>query len=151
MTDAPGVPARLTVVTLGARDVAALTSFYRALGWPVVFTDGSVAFFGLRGAVLGLFGLDALAADGHVEPGAPDRGLRCSLAVNVDERDDVDAAIEAARAAGARITKEPVDAELFVGRTAYFADPEDNYWEVAWLPADSTVSVAIRRAAGLLG
>jgi hypothetical protein len=31
MTD---IPARLSIVTLGARDMGVLRSFYRTLGWP---------------------------------------------------------------------------------------------------------------------
>lgn len=150
MTDTAAVPARLTAVTLGARDLPTLAGFYRRIGWPVVVDTDDFVCFGLSGAVLALFGLDDLAADAHAVAAVPERGMRgVSLAVNVDERDEVDAAIAAARAAGARITKEPVDAELFVGRTAYFADPEDNYWEVVWLSAESEVAAAVRRASGL--
>jgi hypothetical protein len=57
----------------------------------------------------------------------------------VDRPEQVDATNDAVRKAGGRITKEPVDGEFFVGRSAYFADPEDNYWEVAWAPADNAV------------
>ena len=47
------------------------------------------------------------------------------------------------------MTKPPMVAEFFDGRDAYFADPEGNYWEVAWTAADNPVSAAARRAAGL--
>jgi hypothetical protein len=47
------------------------------------------------------------------------------------------------------VTKEPTDAEFFEGRDAYFADPEGNYWEIAWARADNPVVAAARRAAGL--
>jgi hypothetical protein len=53
------------------------------------------------------------------------------------------------REAGGRLTKEPVDAEFFVGRDAYFADPEGNFWEIACAPPDNPVSIASRRAAGI--
>ena len=35
------------------------------------------------------------------------------------------------------------------GRDAYFADPEGNYWEVAWAAEDNPVTAAARRAAGI--
>jgi hypothetical protein len=54
----------------------------------------------------------------------------------VETREGVDQAVEAARSAGATILKEPVDAE-WGGRSGYFADPEGNAWEVAWLPGAS--------------
>ena len=145
------VPARLTFVTLGSRDVQGLAAFYRKLGFEVVVDAGDMVCFQLRGALLGIFDLDELGKDSqspvNVTPGRGIRGF--SLAINVDERDDVDRTIEAARAAGASVTKEPVDSNLFPGRSAYFADPEDNYWDVVWLPWDNVVSVAVRRAAGL--
>src|SRR2546423_281004 len=105
--------------------------------------------FEMRGAVLALFPLDELAEDGRVQAAPVAPGLRgFSLAINVDEREQVDEVIEGARGAGARVTKEPVDAE-WGGRTAYFADPEENYWEVAWVPPDSLVAGAIRGATGV--
>ncbi len=61
----------------------------------------------------------------------------------------VDRLAEVVRESGGRLTKEPVDAEFFEGRSAYFADPEDNYWEIAWAPRDNAVVAAARRAARL--
>jgi len=139
------VPARLTVVTIGARDIASLREFYARLGWEQVIELDDLATFQLRGALLCLFPLDQLADDGRVEPASPHAGIAASLAINVDRRDEVDEALEGARTAGARVTKEPVDAE-WGGRTAYFADPEDNYWEIAWVPPDSSMAAAIARA-----
>jgi hypothetical protein len=50
----------------------------------------------------------------------------------VDVPDEVDRLTEQMRHAGARVTKEPVDAEFFTGRSAYLCDPEGNYFEIAW-------------------
>lgn len=143
------VPARLTVVTLGARDLPALRDFYAGLGWPLAFDiPGEIAAFRLRGAVLSLFGVDDLAAD-SAQPGAaaPDGFRGLSLAVNVDDRGEVDEAIEGARAAGARVVKEPEDAE-WGGRSGYWADLEGNLWEVAWVPPGSEMDKAIADATG---
>jgi predicted lactoylglutathione lyase len=53
------------------------------------------------------------------------------------------------RAAGAHVTKEPVDAEFFTGRSAYLCDPEGNYFEIAWADMpNNPVVIATRRAAG---
>jgi hypothetical protein len=62
--------------------------------------------------------------------------------------EDVDELTGRARAAGARVTKEPVAATFFEGRDAYFAEPEGNFWEVAWSAGDNPVVAAARRAAG---
>ena len=142
------VPARLSVITLGARDLPALRDFYRGLGWSLAVDMDGFAAFETRGAVLALFPLDDLAGDARTPAAAPERGLRgFSLAINVDEPEDVDTTIAAARDAGARVTKEPIEAD-WGGRSGYFADPEDNHWEVAWVPPDSRMAAAIRRATG---
>lgn len=146
--NAANIPAQAAVVTLGARRFAELRDFYRGLGWPLAVDLDDFAAFGLRGAVLAIFPLDKLAADAKVQAGGPDRGLRLSLAIVVDRREQVDAVIESLRRAGARITKEPVDSDLFEGRSAYFADPEDNYWEVVWAAEDNGIVAAVRRATG---
>jgi uncharacterized protein len=146
------IPARITVVTLGVRDLERQRSFYKGLGWEVAFeVEGDVTVFYMRGAALALFPLEMLAADGRVSAAECGPGMRgFSLAINVDDPGEVDSTIEAVRAAGGRVTKEPVTAE-WGGRTAYFADPEENYWEVAWVPPDSKMAAAIERASGSAG
>jgi uncharacterized protein len=68
------VPARLTVVTLGARDLARLRSFYSALGWEVAIEADDFCAFQLRGALLALFPREKLAADGQARAAAPAPG-----------------------------------------------------------------------------
>ncbi len=59
----------------------------------------------------------------------------------------VDRLTEQMRTAGARVTKEPVDAEFFTGRSAYLCDPEGNYFEIAWADEpDNPVLAATRPA-----
>ena len=131
---ADGVPPRLSVVTIGARDVAALRAFYERLGWESHSPPGDFAAFPLGGAVLALFQLDSLAEEAGGQTPPPPGGFRgMSLAVNVEAIADVDRVLERAVAAGARVLAEPVTRD-WGGRSAYFADPEGNAWEVAWLP-----------------
>jgi uncharacterized glyoxalase superfamily protein PhnB len=56
-----------------------------------------------------------------------------TLACNVESGEQVDEAYAAAIAAGATPVAEPVARE-WGGRSAYFADPEGNRWEIAWAP-----------------
>jgi catechol 2,3-dioxygenase-like lactoylglutathione lyase family enzyme len=143
------VPARLNVVTLGARDLARLRNFYAALGWEVAIEAEDFCAFQLRGALLALFPWDKLAADGQAEAAAPAQGMRgFSLGINVDRPEQVDETIAAAKNAGAMVTKPPTDPAEFEGRHAYFADPEENYWEVVYLKGDGPGHEAIRRALG---
>lgn len=107
------------------------------------------AAFELNGSVLALFPVEKLAADGNLEPEPGRGGLRFTIGIIVNEPEDVDRLAERVRRAGGRVTKAPVDAEFFVGRSAYVADPEDNHWEIAWAPRDNPVVAASRRAAGL--
>ncbi len=137
------------VITLGARNVPMLRDFYRRLGWPMIADDGDFAAFELRGIILALFDLNKLAADGREQPERSQGGIRFTMGIMVDEREDVDRLAQRVRESGGRLTKEPVDAEFFEGRSAYFADPEDNYWEITWSPPDNPVTAAARRAAGL--
>ncbi len=95
--------------------------------------------------------MEKLGADSRAAPETGRGGIRFSIIITVDTPQDVDRLVERAVRAGARITKAPVDAEFFEGRDAYFADPEDNFWEVAWAAPGNPVVVAARRAAGLAG
>ncbi len=128
-------PARLSVVTLGARDVATLRAFYERLGWTTnTQPGGDFAAFPLGGAVLCLYDLAHLAAEAGGAPVPEPVAFKgFSLSINVEERDQVDQALDAARAAGATLLAEPIDRD-WGGRSTYFADPEGNAWEVAWLP-----------------
>jgi uncharacterized protein len=137
------------MITLGVRDFAGERNFYRNLGWSQVFDSEDFVVFELGGALLALFPLAKLAADAKTEPEVPGGGIRFSVIISVEEPSEVDEIVERARQAGARITKEPVEAEFFSGRDAYFADPENNFWEVAWAPKDNPVVIAAHRAAGL--
>jgi catechol 2,3-dioxygenase-like lactoylglutathione lyase family enzyme len=128
-------PARLSVVTIGARDVATLRAFYERLGW-TTNTDpgGPFAAFPLGGAVFCLYAIEHLAAEAGGAPvpdEVPFKGF--SLAINVEEREQVDTTLATAREAGATVLAEPVDRD-WGGCSAYFADPEGNAWEIAWFP-----------------
>lgn len=140
-------PPLANTITLGVTDFERQRRFYRDLGWPLVFDGEDFAAFELRGTVLTLFPIDKLGADGRAAPEPGRGGIRFSIIITVDTAEAVDRFVERAARAGARVTKAPTDAEFFAGRSAYIADPEGNYWEVAWAPADNPVVVAARRAA----
>lgn len=145
-----GAPLANTI-TLGVTDIHRQRRFYADLGWPLVFDSDDFVAFELRGAVLTLFPVEKLGADSGAPPEGGRGGIRFIIIITVDTPDAVDQLVERAVRAGARVTKPPVDAEFFEGRDAYFADPEDNFWEVAWAAPDNPVVAAARRAAGLSG
>ncbi len=142
-------PPMANIITLGVQDFGAQRDFYRRLGWPQAFDSDDFAVFELRGALLALFPVDKLAADAHAQPELGRGGIRFSVIINVDKPEDVDELAARVREAGGKLTKDPIDAEFFVGRDAYFVDPENNFWEIAYAPPDNPVVAASRRAAGL--
>lgn len=130
MTEVPGpsVPQRMTVVTLAAGNVGELRDFYKALGWEELpGSRGDWVGFLVGGVVLALYPRAALSE----ETGAGMYGGGFTLAVNVDSPQEVDAAYEAALTMGAAAVAEPQERH-WGGRSAYFADPEGNRWEVAY-------------------
>ncbi len=129
------VPARLTFVTLGTRDLKGQRRFYEALGWQATdASDDDYVQLKTAGAILALFPLAELAKDAGLPELSEARGSGAiAVAVNVDRKEDVDAALAVVEAAGGRILKAAEDT-FWGGRSAYFADPEGNLWEVAWNP-----------------
>jgi catechol 2,3-dioxygenase-like lactoylglutathione lyase family enzyme len=128
------IPARLSIVTLGARNMGDLRAFYRALGWPELPNgDDTWTGFHLGGVLLALFPLADLTAE--AAPGSPDptgwSGV--TLACTVSTRDEVDATFAGAVAAGATPVADATD-RSWGGRSAFIADPEGNRWEITWSP-----------------
>jgi hypothetical protein len=142
-------PPLANIITLGVRDFDAQRDFYRRLGWPQAFDSDDFAVFELRGALLALFPVDKLAADSNAQPELGRGGIRFSVIISVDTPEEVDELAARVRQAGGKLTKDPVDAEFFTGRDAYFADPEGNFWEIAYAPPENPVVAASRRAAGM--
>ena len=89
-------------------------------------------FFQAGGQAVVLWGREKVADDvGIDDDGSGFGGI--ALAQNVRSREEVDAVVAAARAAGATVTKEP--AETFYGGYAgYFLDPDGHAWEIAHNP-----------------
>ena len=124
---------RISMITLGVRDVAASVEFYETgLGFPRIESDPSVAFFSLNGSWLGLYGRDALAEDANVSPeGSGFAGF--SLAHNVDSQAQVDNVIKEVLRAGATLIKKPQKV-FWGGYSGYFTDLDGHLWEVAHNP-----------------
>jgi uncharacterized protein len=73
----------------------------------------------------------SLAEDSGVEDGGGWGGI--TLAYNVGSPAEVDATIDEARSAGARIAREPAET-FWGGYSGVFVDPEGHPWEVAHNP-----------------
>ncbi len=131
MTATP--PLRLSLVTLGVRDLPSATRFYESMGLSRRLKNAEgVSFFDAGGVVLSLYSRDALAKDAKIENAA--RGFSgVALAYNVPSEAEVDLVLKAAEKAGGKILKE-ADRIFWGGYVGYFADPEGHLWEVAHNP-----------------
>lgn len=124
---------RLSIITLGVRDRAAMTAFYEdVIGFKNVGPEG-MAMFDMGGFILGLWEADKLAKDAGQEP-RPAEGFRnIALAYNARSIEEVDGIFARLKDAGVDITTPPHKA-FWGGYSGYFADPEGNAWEVAYNP-----------------
>lgn len=123
---------RVSLITLGVSDLGRARRFYEALGWKTgAGAEDDVVFFQAGETVLALWGRAKLAEDSTVEDGGGWGGV--ALALNFSSRAEVDATIEEARGAGAKIGREPAET-FWGGYSGVFVDPDGHPWEVAHNP-----------------
>ena len=123
---------RISLITLGSRDMARSAAFYDALGWVRVDSPDGVIAYDLIGQTLGLYPLDKLAEDLGVEPETLGHGAM-TLGHNVPEKQDVATLLDQVEPAGGRVLK-PASDVFWGGHHGYFSDPDGHMWEVAWNP-----------------
>lgn len=124
---------RVSLITIGVRDLPRARAFYEALGWRGHEIEETV-FFQAGGLALVLWGRSKLAADCGLEDAGPSSGFGgIALAHNVRSPDEVDALLATAERAGGTITKPATTSELGF-YTGVFIDPDGHAWEVAHNP-----------------
>lgn len=123
---------RVTLITLGVADLARARRFYEALGWTTGAEPGDdVVFFQAGDMVVALWDRARLAEDSGIEDGGGWGGV--ALALNFASPEEVDEAIEEARAAGAEIARESAET-FWGGYGGLFIDPDGHPWEIAHNP-----------------
>ena len=123
---------RVTLITLGVGDLERARRFYEAIGWRTNAAPGDdVAFFQAGDMVVALWDRERLAEDSCVDDASGWGGV--TLALNLASPEEVDRVTEEARAAGARIGREPAET-FWGGYSAVFIDPEGHPWEIAHNP-----------------
>jgi len=126
------VEQRLSLVTLGVRDLGRARRFYEALGWTTgAAADDDVVFFQTGCMIVALWGRDQLAEDTVVTDSGGWGGV--TLAYNARSPAEVDSVLAEAEAAGAAITR-PGAETFWGGYSGIFVDPEGHAWEVAHNP-----------------
>jgi catechol 2,3-dioxygenase-like lactoylglutathione lyase family enzyme len=123
------LPAAIGAVTLFVEDLPRARSFYLdVFGGPVIYQDDVSAVVSFGTTMINL--LDAREAPGLVAPAAvaaAGSGSRLLFSIWVD---DVDALCAGLAAQGVSPVNGPVD-RPWGKRTASFADPDGNLWELA--------------------
>jgi uncharacterized protein len=136
----------IDVITLAVADLNRALAFYRdGLGLEspgVIGTEfpgdatspaGAVAMFQLSGGlILALYPRQELAKDANIPLGPPTTG-EFSIGHAVTSKEDVDALLAQAKAAGATLTDGAHDRPWGI-YSGYFRDPDGHLWEVMWNP-----------------
>ena len=131
---------RITVLTLGVHDLEKSLAFYRdGLGLATEgivgqeFEYGAVVFFNLQnGLMLALWPRTSIARDSGLSI-QPPSATEFTIGHNVGSKEEVDAVMEQAERAGARIVKAAGDT-FWGGYAGYFQDLDGHLWEIAWNP-----------------
>ncbi len=132
---------KITVFTLAVDDLERALHFYReGLGFATEgiigqeFEYGAVIFIDLQaGLRLALWPRQSIAHDTGLLVTAPS-ATEFTLGHNVSSKEEVDAVMAQAVAAGATIIKAAHDT-FWGGYSGYFQDPDGHLWEVVWNPA----------------
>jgi uncharacterized protein len=123
---------RVSLITLGVRDLSRARAFYEALGWKTgAGPDDDVVFFQAGCMILALWDRARLAEDSGVEDSPGYGGV--TLAHNVRSPGEVDSVMAEAERAGARIVRGAGET-FWGGYSGVFCDPEGHPWEVAHNP-----------------
>ena len=136
---------RVSLITLGVRDLDRARAFYEALGWSTgAEPNDDVVFFQAGGLIVALWGRAQLAEDSVVQDAGGWGGV--TLAYNVRSPEEADAVMAEAAAAGATVVR-PAAETFWGGYSGVFLDPDGHPWEVAhnphWsLAADGSIQLA---------
>jgi predicted lactoylglutathione lyase len=126
------VEQRVSLITLGVKDVARARRFYEQLGWHGQEVEATV-FFQAGGLALVLWAREKLAADSGVDDDGECSFAGIALAHNVRSTEEVDRIVSDAAAAGATVTRAP-STTFYGGYAGCFRDPDGHVWEVAHNP-----------------
>ncbi len=131
---------RINVLTLGVNNLKESMKFFRdGLGWQtqgVIGTElenGEVVLFDLdNGMVLSLYERKNLAWDSKLKL-EPESATEFSIGYFVNNNKEVNAIMEQAKKAGAKIIK-PAQKTFWGGYAGYFLDVDGHLWEIGYNP-----------------
>jgi predicted lactoylglutathione lyase len=131
---------RITVITLGVDDLEKAVTFYKdGLGLPTEgivgkeFEFGADCFFELENGIkLAVWPRNSIAYDTGI-PVQSSSPTEMTIGQNVNTKEEVDAGMAKAVAAGAKIIKPAADT-FWGGYAGYFQDPDGHIWELVYNP-----------------
>lgn len=124
----------INFITIGVKDLKVTSAFYKqVLGWQPHEEQDDITFFKMgHGLTLALYPQDALAED--IGTSGVCMGYKnFALAINLPSQQDVDVFFQALIDKRVTIHRMP-EPVFWGGYRGYFADPENNCWEVAYNP-----------------
>ncbi|MEH6814718.1 MAG: VOC family protein [Motiliproteus sp.] len=124
---------RISIITLGVKNLAESYAFYSKLGFSSSRNpEDGIIFFKTGGVCLALYPLEELAKDVSPELGVSPSGFSgVTLAHNTRSKIEVDEILKVAESAGGKIVKPAQDA-FWGGYSGYFSDLDGHLWEVAY-------------------
>lgn len=127
---------KISFICLGVSDVERSLRFYRdGLGFPTHGHEEGAdhVLFALEGSWLSIYPRASLAEDAGVADDRPGGFSGVTLEHNVASEAEVERVCAEALAAGARLVKPP-QSVFWGGYHAYVADPDGQFWEIAFNP-----------------
>jgi catechol 2,3-dioxygenase-like lactoylglutathione lyase family enzyme len=124
---------RINILTLGVSDLDGMTKWYKEIfGWTPIKNSNGIVYFRLNGLILVLTHEQLLARNLYVWHDDQEfKGFTLTISFNSEE--EVDKIFSELRKKDVLIIKEPdiVPCGAYKG---YIADPENNFWELAYYP-----------------
>ena len=126
-------PQRLSLLTIGVRNLELMKNFYiNQFGWTLMLEQGDIAFFKLNGFLLSLYPTSELAKDIGI-PNDKGNFKQITTALLLPSENEVNALFAELTSKNVTVIKSPEKA-FWGGYSGYVADPENNYWEIAYNP-----------------
>lgn len=124
---------RITFITIGVKDLDHMRDWYKSIfGWTTMKDEDGIVFFKMNGFILSLFPEDELMEDIGIS-GHGQGFKRFTLAINMNSEAEVNILFDELKKKNVEIVRSP-EKVFWGGYRGYIADPENNYWEIAYNP-----------------
>lgn len=125
---------RITLITLGVKDIAKSREFYKGLGFEVTCDSPGMVDFQTEGTNFSIIPIANLAEDVNAEnpPKIINGFTGIALAHNTESKEAVDELYLKVQELGGSVEFAPQKAVGWNGYHFYFRDLDGHYWEIAY-------------------